>query len=184
MKKAGKITNRTAPLSMSARGPGRDDEARQHEREGVLGTEAEADQPVGPVALHPGHRQRQHLGDRRGALEAHVGVERQNEAQGPGDVGHRAQEPLALDQRLADEPDLEELEGAQAPMEELGGGRGDALARSPFSGQAHPDASRAIPQPFTSPPMRRRSNWAPLSRPATLPSAQAREGGWPRGRGS
>ncbi len=50
------------------------------------------------------------------------GVMRQHEAQRPDDVRRRTQQHLALDQRLADQPELVVFEIAQAAMDQLGRG--------------------------------------------------------------
>ena len=51
---------------------------------------------------------------------AQAGVMRQNETQGPDDVGRDLPEDFALDQRLADQAELVIFEIAQAAMHELG----------------------------------------------------------------
>ena len=67
----------------------------------VVDRQAEAEQPGGPEA----------------------GVVRQHEAQRPGDVRRARKQHLALDQRLADQPELVVFEVAQAAVDELGRAR-------------------------------------------------------------
>ena len=62
-----------------------------------------------PQAQHPGR--------------AHPRLGRQHEAHRPDEVRRHAQHHLALDQRLAHQPEPSLLEIAQAPVDELGGGR-------------------------------------------------------------
>ena len=54
---------------------------------------------------------------------------RQHEAHRPDDVRRRAQQHLALDQRLAHQPELVIFEIAQAAMDQLAAARRGALAR-------------------------------------------------------
>jgi hypothetical protein len=59
-------------------------------------------------------------------------VMRQDEAHGPGDVRHRPEQRLALDQGLADQAQLAVFEIAQPPVKELGRGRGRRLREIPL----------------------------------------------------
>jgi len=73
---------------------------------------------------------------------AHRGLVRQHEAQRPGDVRRRAQQHLALGQRLAHQRELVMLEVAQAAVQQLGrrrrGVRGEVVALDQHHAPAAP----------------------------------------------
>ncbi len=76
---------------------------------------------AGSSARRDGHRRRgRGARSQAGRIAA---CSRQHEAHRPADVRHRAQQRLALDQRVADQPELVVLKIAQAAVEELGRGR-------------------------------------------------------------
>ena len=108
--------------------PGQVDAARAGQQlapaQRVVERQTETDQPGGAPALHPRHGGVQEARGRGLALEPHVGMQRQDEAHGPGDMRHRAQQRLALDQALADEAHLEVFEVSQPAVKQLGRGRG------------------------------------------------------------
>ena len=90
------------------------------------------------------------------------GMVRQNETQRANDVGRDLPENFALDQRLADQPELVIFEIAQPAMHQLGR-PGRRPAGKSFISQRktvfpRPAASRAMPQPLMPPPMMARSN--------------------------
>ena len=101
------------------RGGARQDLART---EVVVKEQSRADHQVRTMAARPGHRHRQKPRNRRLPGKAHLRVQRQDKAHGPGDVRHGAQQHLALAQRLAHQTEFQELEIAQPAVEQLGRG--------------------------------------------------------------
>src|SRR3546814_1658817 len=90
----------------------------------VVEEEAEADHPGRPQPLVVG----------------------QNEAQRPDDVRGRAQQHLALDQRLAHQPELVVLEITQAAVDKLGARRGGGAGEVALFAKQHGEAAaRRIP---------------------------------------
>ena len=71
----------------------------------------------------------------------HVRHVRQHEAHRPDDVGRRPQQDLALDQRLADQPELVILEIAQAAMDQLAAARRGPLREVVLLAQEHLEAA-------------------------------------------
>ena len=71
----------------------------------------------------------------------HVRHVRQDEAHRPDDVRRRPQQHLALDQRLADQPELVIFEVAQAAMDQLAAARRGALGEVVLLAQQHLEAA-------------------------------------------
>ena len=80
-------------------------------------------------------------------LEPHVLVIGQHKAHRPADMRHRAQQDLALDQRLAYQTDLEIFKVTQPAVKQLGRGRGCRRGKVVHLGQPHRKAApRSVPR--------------------------------------
>ena len=105
----------------------------------VIEEQAQADQPGRTAALHPRHDGGHDPRYRRAAFKAHVGFVGKNEAHGPGNVRHRAQQDFALDQRFADKPEFQIFKIAQPAVKQLCRGRRGRRAEIAHLGKADTD---------------------------------------------